>query len=258
MRTPLAAALAATFLVATVPFLDGCGRGGDEARAPGATAPAESPPAPAPAPVTATPPAPVAQDDVPPPEGVLRAYVWDCEDGGKLRMKNLFRENAITLEMHEGPRKLSQVVAASGAKYSDGTLSFWTKGGTAILERAGSAPVNCRELRRESLIADARERGVRYRGTGNEPGWLVEIGPGAQMLYAGNFGEDRRVFEDTTERAGEQPDARVFAAGTEPDRVVVTVTRQACQDDMSGEMFDYRMDLEAGGRSLRGCATSIQ
>lgn len=257
MRTPLAAALAVTLVVTSLPSLNGCGRGRDEARAPGAAAPAESPAAPAPAPVTAPPPAPVAQDDVP-PEGVLRAYVWDCEDGSKLRMKNLFRENAITIEMHEGPRRLSREAVASGAKYSDGSLSLWTKGGFAIVERAGSKPVSCRELRAESLVADARERGVRLRGTGNEPGWLVEIGPGAQLLYAGNFGEDRRVFDDATERAGEQADARVFAAGTDPDRVVVTVTRQACKDDMSGEMFDYRMDLEAGGRSLRGCATSIQ
>lgn len=258
MRTPLAAALAAALLVLAVPSLTGCGRGRDEAGNPGTVAPAAPAPT-APAPVTTTPPAPAAKDDVAPPEGVLRAYVWDCDGGLKLRMKNLFRENAITLEMHEGPRKLSQVIAASGAKYSDGSLTFWTKGGTAILERAGSAPVNCRELRRESLIADARERGVRYRGTGNEPGWLVEIGPGTRMLFVGNYGGDRREFADLTERDGDTAGARLYTAGTtDADRVVVTVTPQACNDDMSGDAFDYRMDLEVGGNTFRGCATAVQ
>ncbi|RPI13998.1 MAG: hypothetical protein EHM60_07725, partial [Lysobacterales bacterium] len=118
-------------------------------------------------------PAPAAGDE--PPEGVLRAYVWNCEGGQTLRMKNLFRESAITLEMHEGPRKLPLVVSASGAKYSDGSLTFWTKGGTATLERAGEPAVQCQEDRPESIRADARERGVRIRGTGNEPGWMVEV-----------------------------------------------------------------------------------
>jgi membrane-bound inhibitor of C-type lysozyme len=99
---------------------------------------------------------------------VLRAYVWECDDGLKLRMKNLYREDAVTLEMHDGPRKLTHVIAASGAKYSDGSLTFWTKGSAARLERQGSAPVACRELRAESIRADARERGVRYRGCAAE------------------------------------------------------------------------------------------
>ncbi len=78
----------------------------------------------------------------------LQAYVWNCDGDLTLRMKNLLREGAITLEMHEGGRKLPQVVSASGAKYSDGSLTFWTKGDTATLERAGAAPVQCRLMRR--------------------------------------------------------------------------------------------------------------
>jgi putative lipoprotein len=196
--------------------------------------------------------------DVAPPEGVLRAYVWDCGGGHELRMKNLFREDAITLEMHEGPRKLTRVVAASGATYSDGALTFWTKGSTAILERSGSAPVTCSELRARSIEADARERGVRYRGTGNEPGWLVEIGPGSHLLYAGDYGEDRREFDGVTERSGSPEGAQVFAAGAETDGILVTVTRAPCADDMSGEAFDHRIELDVGGRRYRGCATAIQ
>jgi uncharacterized membrane protein len=195
---------------------------------------------------------------VPPPEGVLRAYVWDCDGQLRLRMKNLYRENAITLEMHEGPRKLPQVVSASGAKYSDGSLTFWTKGATAIFERQGSAPVNCRESRAESLLADARARGVRLRGSGNEPGWTLEIGPGARIVYSGDYGQQRHEFDSATERAGEVADTQVYVAGDGAGRIEVTVTQQACSDDMSGAGFDHRMVVQFGGVTYRGCATRLQ
>jgi len=168
MRPSISAAFTAALLLAALPVLTGCERGSVTKTPPaaaGPTVPAE--PAPA---AAAAPAASETTDDVAPPEGVLRAYVWECEGGQTLRMKNLYRERAITLEMHEGPRRLPQVVSASGARYSDGSLTFWTKGSSATFERAGSAPLTCRELRSQSLLADARERGVRYRGIGNEPG----------------------------------------------------------------------------------------
>ena len=252
MRNPAPAAVVIAALAASLASLGGTGR---------ASADADPPKRPTPAatrPVSSNPPLPAVRDEAPPPEGVLRAYVWGCDGGLTLRMKNLLREDAITLDMHEGPRGLPRVMAASGAKYSDGSLTFWTKGSTAMLERAGSAPVNCRELRAESLIADARERGVRYRGTGNEPGWLVEIGPGSRLLFAGDHGQDRREFDDMTEREGSPTGVLDFDAGAGPQRIAVTLTRTPCDDDMSGARSDFRMDVEFGGKHLAGCATAIR
>jgi len=195
---------------------------------------------------------------VPPPEGVLRAYVWECDGGLTLRMKNLYREGAITLEMHEGPRKLPQVVSASGAKYSDGSLTFWTKGSEASFERAGAPPVQCREARAQSLLADARERGVIWRGLGNEPGWTVEIGPGKRMSYVTSYGEQRYDVEATTERGGDEIGVHIFIAETPAGRLKVSVAKEPCADDMSGEAFDHRMVVEHGDRTYRGCATELR
>jgi putative lipoprotein len=195
---------------------------------------------------------------VPPPEGVLRAYVWNCDGGLTLSMKNLYRENAITLDMHEGPRKLSQVVSASGAKYSDGSLTFWTQGDTATFERQGSAPVSCREARYASLLADARERGVRFRGRGNEPGWTVEIGPGTRLEFVTDYGQERHAFDGVAESGSETAGARVFRAEHGSERIKVSVTTEPCTDDMSDERFAQLMVVEFGGRSFRGCATALQ
>jgi membrane-bound inhibitor of C-type lysozyme len=89
-------------------------------------------------------PAPTVLPDDAPPEGVLHAYVWECDGDLTLNVRNLFRENAVTIDLHEGERKLPLVVSASGAKYADETLTFWTKGNEATFERKGTPPVNCR------------------------------------------------------------------------------------------------------------------
>lgn len=252
MRNTAPAARIVALLAVTLSSLNGCGRAHADTEPP-----KQRPPVAAEA-VSPNPPLPAVKDEVSLPQGVLRAYVWDCDGGLHLRMKNLYREDAITLELHEGPRKLPRVIAASGAKYSDGSLTFWTKGSTAILQRAGGAPVNCRELRTESLIADARERGVRYRGTGNEPGWVVEIGPDSRLLYAGNYGQDRREFDNLMQREGSRAGVLTFDAGAGSQRITVTVSLTACDDDMSGAEFDFRMEVEVGDKRLRGCATAIR
>lgn len=192
----------------------------------------------------------------PAPGEPLQAYVWNCDDGQTVRMRNLLRENAITIERHEGGRKLPQVTSASGAKYSDGSLSFWTRGDTALLENQGTAPVNCRQNRFESLLADARVRGVTFRGTGNEPGWTVETGPGSRLEFVTNFGEERHAFDAASESV--DGGVRVYSAGDGERSIKVTVSAEACTDDMSGWAFDHRMVVDFGGQSLRGCATALR
>jgi putative lipoprotein len=251
MPRSLAAPAPAALVIVGLLTLAGCKR-------------AEEAPAPTPEPGTSAtqepvaPPPAAASAEVPPPEGVLRAYVWDCDGGLTLRMKNLYREDAITLEMHEGPRRLPLVVSASGAKYSDGSLTFWTEGDTAILEREGSAPVNCRESRYASLLADARERGVRYRGRGNEPGWTVEVGPGSRLEFVTNYGQDRHAFDAATESGSESAGARVVRAEQGDHRIKVSVTTEPCTDDMSGEHFEQLVVVEFGGKTFRGCGTALQ
>lgn len=209
-------------------------------------------------PPPATEPAPTALPEDAPPEGVLHAYVWECDGDLTLDVRNLFREDAVTIALHEGERKLPLVVSASGAKYADETITFWTKGNEATFERKGTPPVNCREVRAKSLLADARVRGVTYRGTGNEPGWMAEIGPATRLLFVANFGAERHEFGDASTPGADPSGATVFTARHGNEEIKVTVTREACIDDMSGAEFDHRMVVEFGGQILRGCAAAVQ
>jgi len=65
-------------------------------------------------------------------------------------------------------------VAASGAHYAAGNVSVWNKGREATLDLEGRVS-RCVENRPRSILEDARDRGVELRGTGNEPGWVLEL-----------------------------------------------------------------------------------
>lgn len=144
MRSPLAAAL----LIAAAASTAGCG---DRH----AAQPPVEPPVAAPSPAAATPaessPAGTvaasptdAQAIAALPEGVSLYYSWDCDGGLHLVMKNLIQDRAISLETHEGSRKLPQAASASGVRYTDGTITFWTKGDTATYQRDSGDLLNCR------------------------------------------------------------------------------------------------------------------
>jgi membrane-bound inhibitor of C-type lysozyme len=208
--------------------------------------PAAAVPADAPA------PAPAADEF---PAGVLRAYVWQCADGQTLVMRNLLREQAIAIDFHDGTRRLDQTVSASGTRYADSMMVFWTKGGTATLERQGTPPVQCEERRAASLREDARVRGVVYRALGNEPGWVLEVGPASRLNWTTNWGQDRFDFEQSQATTG--PDgATIYAAQQGEVSIRVSIKAERCVDDGEVE-FDHVVTVESGGQTLRGCGTRL-
>ncbi len=242
MRTPVTLALPTAMVIALLSGLGGCQRAPEVSSEPAA----QTPSAPAePTAPTIEPGAGTAAS-----EGVLQAYVWTCDDGQTIRMRNLLRENAITIELHEGGRKLPLVVSASGARYSDGSLTFWTKGDTALFERPGSAPVNCRQDRFESLLADARVRGLAFRGTGNEPGWTVEIGPGARLDGRDRAGRSTGVHHEL--RPG-SPRVRCCDGKRRRWRARLRCRRRRAVDQGHGERGSlHRRHVGAGVRPQHG------
>lgn len=193
-----------------------------------------------------------------PPEGVLRAYVWQCEDGRKIVMRTLLREHAITIGLPEGERRLEQTISASGVRYADSgeRIVFWTKGETASLERAGATPVHCQERRAESLREDARLRGVTYRALGNEPGWVLEVGPQARLDWTTNYGAEHLEFTESTATVSPDGRTRSYTAGHDPNSIKVTIRSERCVDD--GDVaYDLSATVEYRGTTLRGCASRL-
>jgi membrane-bound inhibitor of C-type lysozyme len=189
------------------------------------------------------------------PAGVLRAYVWQCADGQTLVMRNLLREKAIAIDFHDGTRRLDQTVSASGARYADGVMVFWTKGSAATLERQGAPVVQCKERRADSLREDARARGVVYRALGNEPGWILEIGPASKLSWTTNYGQDRYEFEQALATA--TPDGtNVYTAQQDAVSLKATIKAERCVDDGDVE-YDHVVTVESGGETYHGCGMRL-
>lgn len=183
----------------------------------------------------------------------LAAYAFDCTGGPDFVM-TMVGSDAIDLTLQGGVRRLQQERTASGVKYADGAVSVWNKGREAVLELGGQT-YQCVENRARSIQEDVRARGVKFRATGNEPGWVLEIH------------HDRIVFlgQETTERvsvprrgAATDPSgtARTYTAVTAAHRLRVRIEDRACLDSMSGERFSARVEIELDGRRYWGCGSA--
>lgn len=63
--------------------------------------------------------------------------IYQCEDGGIFQVEFAPRGESVLLILPGKRLHLPAAPAASGAKYSDGQNTFWTKGDEAILELDG-------------------------------------------------------------------------------------------------------------------------
>lgn len=64
-------------------------------------------------------------------------FVFDCGNGRDLKVEYVENADAMRIEYSGEVFRLPRAISASGARYSDGRVTFWEKGGTAFLERDG-------------------------------------------------------------------------------------------------------------------------
>jgi putative lipoprotein len=107
------------------------------------------------------------------------------------------------------------------------------------------------------LIEDARARGVVFRGLGNEPGWMVEVGPVTSLVFETNYGAERHEFPNATS-GGEVAAGRTWRAEQDGQTIEVVVKQEACHDDMSGQPYEYSFRVTFAGTTLQGCGARLQ
>jgi putative lipoprotein len=188
----------------------------------------------------------------------LQAQVWKCADGTAIQTRNLTSPPAVTLRVGAETRSLPQVRAASGVRYEDATMLFWTKGDSAAIQRKPGNATECRENRALSLLEDARVRGITFRAVGNEPGWLLEIGPENRVMFEDGYGSMRVVFQSLTPRNNTQPGVTIYENTSSAYRMKITLRQQICADTMSDETFTHTVDIEVEGAKRRGCGRALR
>jgi uncharacterized membrane protein len=189
--------------------------------------------------------------------GKLLAEGWRCEDGRTAGSRYITDTKALELRAHGMRRVLQPRPSSTGARFEDAEWLFWNRGAQALLQKKPAPPVYCTEVRALSLIEDARARGVTFRGRGNEPGWLLEVGPGHRVLLEDDHGGQRSLWPALAPSPGPVPGSTRYSAESDGRRYQITLLPDACVDDMSGERFTSSATIEIDGRRRRGCGTVI-
>jgi uncharacterized membrane protein len=97
----------------------------------------------------------------------------------------------------------------------------------------------------------ARQRGVTFRGVGQEPGWYVEITDGGGSLLFLDYGE--RTISFATPHAEQGGGTFLYRTRTAEHDIEVRIERRPCSDPMSGEPFDLAVVANVDGRTWEGC-----
>lgn len=86
--------------------------------------------------------------------------------------------------------------------------------------------------------------GVDFIARGNEPNWTLEIDLEKSMNFAAMY--DIKVKTPAAEGIKAQDsDVTLYTAKTDSGELVITVIKDKCQDNMSGENFPYKVRVEA-------------
>jgi putative lipoprotein len=226
----------------------------------GACGQSEVPTTPRPTPQS---PAPVAEEA--PPRDIeavidragafsFEAYAYDCEGlevvvrPGDRELKVTFAETSMTLP---------QVEAASGARYADGGHEFWVRGADSAVLSLDGEESECELDRSETPWVDARARGAKFRGFGQEPGWHLEIHP-ERIVMVYQYGERNVVVPNLGAAADPDNPVRRWHATTETNDLQVTVEDRACSDVMSGDVFAAKVSVVLDGRNYEGCGRDLE
>jgi uncharacterized membrane protein len=101
----------------------------------------------------------------------------------------------------------------------------------------------------------AKLRGVAFRAIGQEPGWLLEITNGTEILLVTDYGQNRNSYP-YVEPVVYQEERRTQYV-LESDGVTVEIRGQRCSDIMSGEEFEVSVSIIMTDRRLEGCGRAL-
>jgi uncharacterized membrane protein len=101
----------------------------------------------------------------------------------------------------------------------------------------------------------AKLRGVAFRAIGQEPGWLLEITNGEEILLVTDYGQNRQLYPYVEPVTYQEERRTQFVL--ESYGVTVEIRGQRCTDVMSGEEFEVSVSIIMTDRRLEGCGRAL-
>ncbi len=110
------------------------------------------------------------------------------------------------------------------------------------------------ELAKNNVWHKAKLRGVAFRAIGQEPGWLLEIKNGEEILIVTDYGQNKKSYPYVEPQEDKSARRTVFQVDAETS---VLIEGKPCSDTMSGEKFQVTVTLTVSGQTLNGCGRAL-
>ena len=101
----------------------------------------------------------------------------------------------------------------------------------------------------------AKLRGVAFRAIGQEPGWLLEITNGEEILIVTDYGGTRSSLPYVDPTIDQEARRTQYVLDTYD--TVVEIRGVRCTDTMSGEQFEVSVTIYQTDRELHGCGRAL-
>ena len=101
----------------------------------------------------------------------------------------------------------------------------------------------------------AKLRGVAFRAIGQEPGWLLEITNGEEILLLTDYGSTRTSMPYVEPVVYQEERRTQYVVGDY--NTTIEIRGEPCTDVMSGESFEVSVTLFLNNKELHGCGRAL-
>lgn len=122
-------------------------------------------------------------------------------------------------------------------------------------ERIESDPPPFDESSITNVWHNAKLRGVSFRAIGQEPGWLLEITTGTEILLVTDYGETRTAYPYVEPEVDPEHRRTRYVSGNR--NVEILIEGKDCTDAMSGEQFSATVTITLGEKQMAGCGRAL-
>ncbi|RLA34094.1 MAG: hypothetical protein DRR11_03765 [Gammaproteobacteria bacterium] len=101
----------------------------------------------------------------------------------------------------------------------------------------------------------AKLRGVAFRAIGQEPGWLLEITDGTEIMLSTDYGQNVNSYAYVDPVIYQEQRRTLYIITDE--EIEIEILGQPCQDVMSGEEFAVSVTIRISDKELKGCGRAL-
>lgn len=101
----------------------------------------------------------------------------------------------------------------------------------------------------------AKLRGVAFRAIGQEPGWLLEITNGKEIVLVTDYGSTRTSMPYVEPVVYQEERRTQHVVGDY--NTTIEIRGEPCTDTMSGESFEVSVTLFLSNKELHGCGRAL-